>query len=92
MHAFVNHLHEMIEIHGDVSLWTMQGLEKLNDILSKEYFMATNKHAGVLNQMIHRRNRLEIMLLFADDRDRLMERIHKVPVEAWDSIINNTQN
>lgn len=86
IHAFVDHLYEMIIEHGDLSLWTMQGLEKLNDILSKEYFMCTNKHDDFLTQMINRRNRMELMMLFANDPEALFNIIHAMPADAWDSL------
>jgi hypothetical protein len=85
IHAFVDHLHEMIAAHGDVCLWTMQGLEKLNDILTKEYFTSTNKHADFLEQLIHRRHRMEIMLLFSSDPKELFDLIHNHPEESWET-------
>lgn len=85
IHAFVDHLHEMIAEHGEVCLWTMQGLEKLNDILSKEFFMCTNKHDDFLVQMIKRRNRMELMLLFSQDPEKLFNLIHSAPEATWSS-------
>jgi hypothetical protein len=87
IHAFVDHLHQMIKQHGDVCLWTMQGLEKLNDILSKEFYMCTNKHDDYLIQLIKRRNRSELMRLFADDPEGLFDLIHSVvPESTWSSL------
>ena len=84
IHAFVDHLNEQIATHGDVVLWTMQGLEKLNDILTKEFYMCTNKHEDFLLQMIQRRNRMEILLLFESNPEALFDLIHSAPTSTWD--------
>ena len=59
IHLFVNHLHEFIEIHGDVNSYSQQGLEKLNDITTSQFFRSTNKK-GSLKQILEKRNRLEL--------------------------------
>ena len=59
-HAFGEHLGEMIERFGDVNLFNMQGLEKLNHLTTMHYFNSTNKHDDFLIQLIKKRNRLEI--------------------------------
>jgi hypothetical protein len=51
----------MIAVHDDVSLWTKQGLEKLNDIMSKDYFKSTKKNEDFLERMVHRKNGMEVM-------------------------------
>jgi hypothetical protein len=85
IHAFVDHLHVMIKQHGDVCLWTTQGLEKLNDILSKEFHLCTNKHEDFMVQMLKKRNRSELMLLFANDPDSLFILTHSIPENTWSS-------
>ena len=50
MHCFAHHLYEMVERHGDISLYTMQGLEKLNDFTTQHYFNSTNKNDDFLFQ------------------------------------------
>ena len=37
MHAFVMHLLEFVRLHGNITMFTQQGLEKLNDFTTK-YF------------------------------------------------------
>ena len=66
IHVFVFHLPEFILKHGHVNLYNMQGLEKLNDLLTKIYHFASNKHKknkSYLLQMINKRNRMEFFLL-----------------------------
>jgi hypothetical protein len=60
IHAFAFHLHEMIQIHGDVNLFNQQGMEKLNDLTTQQYFRSSNKHKDdFLNQLIKKKNRIE---------------------------------
>ena len=42
MHALVAHLHEFLQIHGAIVPFTQQGLEKLNDVFTQQYFQSTN--------------------------------------------------
>jgi hypothetical protein len=67
LHVFTFHIWEMIKLHGDISRFTMQGLEKLNDFTTMDYFAATNKHHGeYLVQLIKKRNRRDFMKLFSE--------------------------
>ena len=61
MHTFGQHFWEMVKLHGDISLYTMQGLEKLNDLTSGHYFSSTNRNENYLNQLLAKRNRMEAM-------------------------------
>jgi hypothetical protein len=54
----------MIQLHGDVSLFTMQGLEKLNDFTTQHYFNSTNRQTDYLFQLIRKRNRIETMNVY----------------------------
>ena len=45
------------------------GLEQLNDISTKEYFTATNKHSDFVDQMLNRRLRMEDYLFSSYERD-----------------------
>jgi hypothetical protein len=51
----------MIQEHGNISLFSMQGLEKLNDLTTMSYFSSSNKHSDYLVQLIKKRNRMELM-------------------------------
>ena len=44
LHILVAHLHEFKALHGSVNNFNQQGLEKLNDRTTMEYFRATNKN------------------------------------------------
>ena len=59
IHLFVAHLADFISSFGDVDIFNIQGLEKLNDFTSQQYFRATNKHFFSTYQMISYRNRVE---------------------------------
>lgn len=62
IHIFADHLAEMIELHGDINAFSMQGLEKLNDLTTQHYFSSTNHHPDkYLKQIIDKRNRLEFI-------------------------------
>ena len=38
MHCMMNHIHEFMQCHGSILQFTQQGLEKYNDIMTKDYF------------------------------------------------------
>lgn len=63
MHIFGEHLWQLVKLHGDINLFSMQGLEKLNDLTKIAYFSSSNKQSGGLNscevQMINKRNRID---------------------------------
>ena len=51
---------EFLEIHKTIALFSQQGLEKLNDDVTKFYFRSTNHHnEGSLKQILLKLNRLE---------------------------------
>lgn len=59
MHIFRNHFYEILEKYGDLSKFTCQGIEKLNDETTREYFTCTNKKDDCLRQMLTRRLRID---------------------------------
>ncbi len=60
IHAMFNHVGQFMRIHGSILPFTQQGLEKLNDVMSKHYFRATShQNEKALLQMIQKQNRLE---------------------------------
>lgn len=63
MHAFAMHIPEFLRLyHGNITVFSQQGLEKLND-LSTKYFQRSSNHRDVdaLKQMLQKANRLEIL-------------------------------
>ena len=63
MHAFVMHVPEFLRLHnGNISVFSQQGLEKLNDVSTK-YFQRSSNHRNeeALKQMLQKVNRIEIL-------------------------------
>jgi len=48
----------MLELHGSLAAFTQQGVEKLNDIITQDYFKSTN-HRDSLKQIMLKFNCLE---------------------------------
>ena len=69
IHAFVCHLHEFVELYGDINAFNLQGLERLNEMTTGQYFKSTNKHDDALEQILMKRNRMENLKMFVDDSD-----------------------
>ena len=60
IHILVSHIPQFIKIYGTLAPFSQQGLEKLNDNLTKNYFSSTNHHdSESLSQLIFKLNRLE---------------------------------
>ncbi len=65
LHFLFNHLLDCILEIKDLSIYSQQGLEKLNDITTKEYFRASNKkyktknNFNYIKQILLRRIRIE---------------------------------
>lgn len=62
IHSFVFHLPEFIKIHGNINLFNLQGLEKLNDLTTIAFQRSSNKRKTYLKQLIDKRNRYEFFL------------------------------
>ena len=63
IHVLVAHVPEFLEIYGTIVAFSQQGLEKLNDEITQDYFRSTNHRDGheSLKQLLLKRNRLEEM-------------------------------
>jgi hypothetical protein len=61
IHAFCSHLHEFVEIHGDINLFNQEGMEKHNHNTTKIYHNSTNKRDDNFLQMQKKKNRLELV-------------------------------
>ena len=62
VHALAMHVPQFIELYGNLTKFTEQGLEKLNDLTTQHYLRSTNhkdKEMDSLQQLILKRNRLE---------------------------------
>ena len=66
IHIFVFHLVELLDIHGNINLFNVQGLEKLNHFCIEYYHHCTNKNSSrnkYLAQLLKKRNRVEFLKL-----------------------------
>ena len=59
MHLLSSHMAELLEIYKTIALFFQQGLEKLNDDVTKFYFRSTNHHDEALKQIPLKLNRLK---------------------------------
>ena len=59
MHTLVFHVPEFIELHGSIAPYSQQGLEWLNDNITKDYFRSTNHRQDALRTLLMKLNRLE---------------------------------
>ena len=64
MHAFVAHLAEFVHLYKDINAFNCQGLEKLNDMTTGQFFKGTNKHDTALHQILKKRNRMEFLATY----------------------------
>lgn len=64
MHILVHHVWEYVRDFGELNLWTMEGSEKLNDLMTTYYFRSTNRSIEKkISQLLQKRNRIEHHLL-----------------------------
>ena len=60
MHVLVAHVPKFLKDIGSLAPYSQQGLEKLNDEITKDYFKSTNhRDHGALSQIMLKLNRLE---------------------------------
>ena len=60
MHILVSHIPQFIPLYGSLACFSQQGLEKLNDEITKDYFRSTNQcNTESLVQLMCKLNRLE---------------------------------
>ena len=62
MHAFTMHVPQFLSLHGNITIFTQQGLEKLNDVTTKYFQRSSNHHEmGSLKQILEKHNSLEAL-------------------------------
>lgn len=60
MHLLIAHIPEFLKLYGSLAPYSQQGLEKLNDDITKIYYRGTNHHIKeALEQILLKRNRTE---------------------------------
>ena len=60
MHCMMHHVGEFMALHGSIVQFTQQGLEKYNDLMTKDFFRSSS-HRGMqcFIQILQKQNRLE---------------------------------
>ena len=58
LHVTCHHLHECHKKYGNLSYWSNEGLEKLNDLTTHDFFSMTNKSKTFIKQMLEKDVRL----------------------------------
>ena len=62
IHSFANHVAELKKLYGSISTFNQQGLEKLNDVTTKQFQRSTNHYdIQALQQILEKRNRIELL-------------------------------
>lgn len=61
MHLLAFHVPEVMRLHGNISHFCQQGLEKLNDLVTKWYHRSTNFGPSALAQILSKQHRLHIL-------------------------------
>ena len=71
MHAMAQHVPEFLQLHkGNIVQFTQQGLEKLNDISTKNYQRSSNhRDHEALKQMLQKMNKIELLRDQGNERD-----------------------
>ena len=60
MHILANHIVQSVRLNGSVSVFSQQGLEKLNDRVTGYFFRGTNhKNLLALRQVMEKQNCIE---------------------------------
>ena len=60
MHTLIFHVPEFLNLYGSLLPFSQQGLENLNENLTKDYYRNTNhQEEGALRQLLLKLNRLE---------------------------------
>lgn len=67
IHIFCYHIPEFIETHGNLNLFSMQGLENLNSYLKLNYFKQTNRNKNTFTKtLLEKINRIDFYQLGGD--------------------------
>lgn len=73
IHALMNHVGQFMRIHGGVLAFTQQGLEKLNDVMTKNFFRSSCHREEALKQLVEKQNRIERLNDSGSKRAKLFE-------------------
>ncbi len=64
LHFFCFHLHDSYNNVGNLEYFSSQGLEKLNDLSTYQFFGGTNKHKNFIKQILEK----DFRMLFLDEK------------------------
>ena len=88
MHAFAMHVPQFLSLHGNITIFTQQELEKLNDVTTKYFQRSSNHHEmGSLKQILEKHNRLEALEDGGHQRVKQIESVVYVIVQVIISIL-----
>ena len=73
IHALMNHVGQFMQSHGSILPFTQQGLEKLNDVVTKNFFRSSCHRDEALKQLIEKQNRIEHLNDAGKKRTKLFE-------------------
>ena len=78
MHCMMMHIDQFMTLHGAILPFTRQGLEKYNDVMTKDYFRSSShRQEECLRQILQKQNRLE----FLEHSGAMRPKKHKVTCE-----------
>ena len=52
----MNHVAEFMRLHGGILQFSQHGLQKYNDVMTKQYFRATNHKGVALDQIMEKQS------------------------------------
>ena len=74
MHCMMHHVGEFMALHGSIVQFTQQGLEKYNDLMTKDFFRSSS-HRGMqcFIQILQKQNQLEHLESIGAKRTKLYQ-------------------
>ncbi|KAJ8031139.1 hypothetical protein HOLleu_27773 [Holothuria leucospilota] len=75
MHILMFHIPESIRIHGNINVFSQQGMEKMNDFVTSWYFRSSNHNkVEALEQILMKQNRTECLAFTCERGPRFIVR------------------
>ena len=79
MHALAQHVPEAVALHGRLSLFNQQGLEKLNQNQTKDFYRSTNyRGTEAMLMLLQKKNKVEELRDSGYERERKLFRSVKI--------------
>lgn len=68
MHVLMNHISDSLKLHGNLTHFSQQAMEKLNDTITSLFFRSTNhRNTEAFIQVVQKQNRLTYLSVYDDD-------------------------